>query len=175
MSELNLRRVNDEVFIALDRIVTVGSDAVTFVKAQALANDRKRARICAHRTSVDPLHEMLIAITPDSYIRPHRHRDKSESFHIVEGAVDVIVFDEAGGVSKIVALGAPNSERDFFYRLEPGVFHTLVIRTPILVVHEVTNGPFSPDQTEFATWAPADDQVSEAKDYMQRIAALNAP
>ena len=76
---------------------------------------------------------MLIAISSDSYIHPHRHVGKSESFHIVEGEVDVAVFDEAGDVVDVIELGAMGSGRNFYYRLSESAFHTLLIRTEFLV------------------------------------------
>jgi cupin fold WbuC family metalloprotein len=84
------------VFIALDRIVKVGQEELAFLKQQAAGNLRKRARICAHKTNDDALHEMLIAISAKSYIHPHKHLGKSESFHIIDGLVDVVVFDDQG-------------------------------------------------------------------------------
>jgi hypothetical protein len=36
----------------------------------------------------------------------------------------------------------------------------LIVRSDVLVVHETTNGPFRPEETEFAPWAP--DETDEA-------------
>jgi len=167
---MNLRKVNDEVFVALDPIVKIGGEELTFLKAQAGTNGRKRARICAHKTNDDALHEMVIAISADSYIHPHKHLGKSESFHIVEGVVDVVVFDAAGDIAEIIELGDPASGRNFFYRLSESAFHTLLIRTDFLVVHEVTNGPFIKEKTVLATFAPPEDRVEETGVYMTQIA-----
>ena len=166
---MNLRKASDEVYIALDTVVRMGAEEVAFVKDQARRSPRKRARICAHRTNDDKLHEMLIAISADSYIRPHRHFGKSESFHIVEGEVDVAVFDDAGALTDVIELGAPGSGRAFFYRLSESAFHTLLIRSDLLVMHEVTNGPFDPKQSSAAPFAPAEDQPAEARQYLQRV------
>lgn len=171
---MNLRKVSEEVFIAGDAIVRIGNEEVAFLKRQAQSSPRRRARICAHGSNDDALHEMLIAISADSYIRPHRHVGKSESFHIVEGDVDVAIFDESGAIADVIRLGAPGSGRQFFYRLSESAFHTLLIRTDYLVVHEVTNGPFSRDGTVFAPFAPAEDSVEEARAYMKRISGLVA-
>lgn len=175
MKALNLHQIDAEVFVARDRIVRIGAAEVAFVKAQAAANSRKRARICTHRTACDPLHEMLIAIKSDSYIRPHKHIGKSESFHVVEGSVDIIVFDDDGTVSEIVELSEPRDAGTFFYRLAEDVYHTLLITSEILVVHEVTNGPFVQDQTVFAAWAPAEDAIDEANAYMRSVSKLVIP
>lgn len=167
---MNLRKVNDEVFIALDPIVKLGGEEIAFLKQAAAASPRRRARICAHKTNDDPLHEMLIVISAASYIRPHRHLGKSESFHIVEGEVDVAVFDDGGRLVDVVELGAAGSGRRFYYRLSESAFHTLLIRTDHLVVHEVTNGPFAPERTLLAPFAPAEDRQDEARAYMARVA-----
>jgi cupin fold WbuC family metalloprotein len=166
---MNLRKINNEVFIAEDPIVRIGSNEIEFLKQRARESTRKRARICAHKSNEDALHEMLIAIFACSYIRPHRHLGKSESFHIVEGEVDVAIFDDGGALSQVIQLGAPGLGRDFFYRLAESAFHTLIIRSDFLVVHEVTNGPFDPEHTLLAPFAPGEDRPVEARAYMERI------
>ncbi len=168
---MNLRKVNDEVFIAEDAIVRLGDEEIVFLKKQARISPRKRARICAHKTNDDALHEMMIVISADSYIHPHRHVGKSESFHIVEGEVDVAVFDDTGTLSEVIQLGAPASGRCFYYRLSESAFHTLLIRSDYLIVHEVTNGPFDRERTVLATFAPTEDREEEARAYMQRVSA----
>ena len=167
---MNLRKVNDEVFIALDPIVKVGQEELAFLKRQAADNQRKRARICAHKTNDDALHEMLIAISAKSYIHPHKHLGKSESFHIVDGIVDVVVFDDGGEIREIIELGDARSGRNFYYRLSESAFHTLLIRTDFLVVHEVTNGPFSRDKTVLADFAPAEEELAKAGTYIKQVA-----
>lgn len=171
---MNLRKVNDEVFVALDPIVKVGGEELAFLKRQALANQRRRARICAHKSNDDAVHEMVIAISVDSYIHPHKHIGKSESFHIVEGEVDVVVFDDAGEIVEIIELGDASTERNFFYRLSESAFHTLLVRTNFLVVHEVTNGPFLREKTVLASFAPPEERTAEAKEYVKQIASRAA-
>lgn len=168
---MNLEKTSDEVFIALDPIVKWGDEEIAFVKRAAAASPRKRARICAHRSNNDALHEMIIALAASSYIRPHRHIEKAESFHIVEGEVDVAVFDEAGKVVDVIELGGPGSGRRFYYRLSHSAFHTLLIRSEYLVVHEVTSGPFAPERTLAAEFAPDEKQHDAAREYMKRVAA----
>jgi cupin fold WbuC family metalloprotein len=166
---VNLHKINDEVFVAQDAIVRLGDEEIDLLKRQAAASPRRRARICAHPSNDDALHEMVIAIAAHSYIRPHRHVGKSESFHVVEGEVDVAVFDDDGAIDEVIRLGAPGSGRRFYYRLSHSRFHTLLIRTPYLVVHEVTNGPFARDGTVQAPFAPAEDDVEGAQAYMREL------
>jgi cupin fold WbuC family metalloprotein len=165
------------VFIAEGSIATIGPWDIAMLRAAAEKTPKKRARINAHPDSEDPLHEMIIAIGQDSYIRPHKHPGKSESFHILEGAVDIVIFDESGDITRIVPLSAPGGESAFFYRMKRPFFHTLIIKSQVLVVHETTNGPFRPEGTVFADFAPAEDDAAAASDYraaLERRAALFA-
>lgn len=166
---LKLQRVSDEIFVAKDGIVSLGDEEARFLKAQAKVSPRKRARICAHRSNDDSLHEMLIAISGDSYIHPHKHIGKSESFHVVEGLVDVVILDDEGAIIQVVALGPRDSGRSFFYRLSESLFHTLLIRSEMLVIHEVTNGPFIREQSLNASFAPPESDVASARAYIHRL------
>jgi cupin fold WbuC family metalloprotein len=176
---IRLRKVNDEVFVAEAQIVRVGAPQIAFLKRQAGSNARGRARICAHRSNDDRLHEMLIAISSASYIHPHKHLGKVESFHVVEGMVDVVMFDDSGAVVDIVELGAVSTGRNFYYRLSDSVFHTLLIHGDFLVVHETTNGPFVREETILAPFAPPEARREEALSYIAGVshaaAMLRAP
>ena len=165
MSRLPLQKINDEVYVAEDGIVRLDRRAIAFVRDQALRNPRGRARICAHRDSSNRLHEMLIGISAASYVRPHRHEDKSESFHLVEGNADVVILSDDGAIEDVVELGA---EANFYYRLEAPRYHTLLLNSPALVIHETTNGPFVPDGTDWAPFAPAEG-TPEARAYTEGL------
>jgi hypothetical protein len=69
----------------------------------------------------------------------------------------------------VIRLGAPGSGRCFYYRLSESAFHTLLIRSEFLVVHEVTNGPFDPDRTMLAPFAPPEDRPEAVRSYMTRV------
>lgn len=168
-----------EVFLAEGPIAEVGFRELETLKAAARTSPRRRARINAHPDSEDALHEMIIAIDRTSYIRPHKHLGKSEAFHIIEGDVDIIVFSDDGAIARVVPLGAPGSARSFYYRMSKPFFHTLIVRSDILVVHEITNGPFRPQATVFADFAPAEAEPLKATAYhddlVRRVAAQAKP
>src|SRR6266850_2471184 len=99
------KSVNDEVFVAEDSIVQVDRTQMEALKTQAARNPRHRVRLCAHKDSQNELHEMLIVLTKDVYIRPHKHLGKPESFHVIEGSATVIFFDESGRVDEVIQVG----------------------------------------------------------------------
>jgi cupin fold WbuC family metalloprotein len=166
---IELKRINDEIFVAKESIVSLGDEETSFLKSQAMHSQRYRARICVHKNNEDALHEMIIAISSQSYIHPHKHIGKSESFHIIEGSVDVVIFDDVGEITNIVKLGEPGSGRSYFYRLSESKFHTLIIHSNILVMHEVTNGPFDKEQTILASFAPTEGDESAVRNYIQYL------
>lgn len=168
MKSFEFKKINDEVFIVQDDIVRLDKQAVEFIKAKAIANERGRARICAHRNATDTLHEMIIAIRSDSYIRPHRHHNKIESFHLIEGRADVVILDGHGKIEDVVRLGG---EHCFYYRLSTPRYHTLLIHSPLLVIHEITNGPFDPQASDFADYAPAEEEDVTVKFFLKNLTA----
>lgn len=164
---LPLTTISDEVFVATDEVVRLDAQAIELVRDRASKNARGRARICMHKDSAESLHEMLIAITSASYIRPHRHHGKPESFHLVEGAVDVVLLHDDGEIAEVVPLG---SGANFYYRLDTPRYHTLVLRTDVVILHEITLGPFVPGAGDAAPFAPAegDPAVGEYRDALAR-------
>ena len=163
--ELAFQKVSDEVFLATSDIVRFDQHAVAFIKEKATTNNRGRARICAHRGNEDSLHEMLIAIRSDSYIHPHRHLNKTESFHLVEGKADVVIFNESGEIIDVVSL---SPDAHFYYRLNAPLYHTVLVHSPVLIIHEITNGPFDALASDFASFAPAEGE-SMAAEYIESL------
>ena len=166
-----LTKLNDEVLVASSPLVQLGRADIEALKRQALTNPRRRIRICAHPDTADRLHEMLIVHTRGAYVRPHKHLQKSESVHIIEGEVNVVFFDDAGAVAEVVRMGDYGSGRKFYYRIGGPRYHTLLITSEFLVFHEVTNGPFRREDTVFAPWAPEEADAAACAAFQQRVAA----
>ena len=160
---MDFTKVSDEVLYSPGAITRVNRDDIGRLKKMAARNPRRRIRLCAHPDTADPLHEMLIVHMKDAYVPPHRHPGKSESFHIVEGTLTVVVFNDEGGATDTIEMGAPGSGRAFYYRLSEARYHTVIVNSEIAVFHEVTNGPFRRDDMVFAPWAPGEDDAPEAQ------------
>ena len=73
------KKINDEVFYTKDEITSINQQDIDFLKSNANKNNKKRIRICTHSDDQDKLHEMFIALSKSTYIRPHKHYNKSES------------------------------------------------------------------------------------------------
>jgi cupin fold WbuC family metalloprotein len=165
---------NSEVLYPDEPIVQVAQADVAWLKAQAEQTERKRIRLCAHKNVDDSLHEMLIVHTRDTYVRPHKHLDKSESFHVIEGWVDVVLFDDDGEITDVIQMGDYSSGYCFYYRIADPRYHTLLIHSDVLVFHETTNGPFSRSQTAFASWSPTENNTAAVGEFMSKLAKTAA-
>ena len=165
---MNLIKKTADVYMAPGPIASIGHEEIDYLRSELAGNAKGRVRINLHPDNADTLHEMFIAIRPDSYIRPHKHPHKSEAFHIVYGEVDIVIFEDDGSIRQVVPLAAGSSSTAFYYRMSKPFFHTLMIKSDLLVVHEITNGPFVKDGTAFAGFAPAEDADLNAINAWQR-------
>ena len=147
---------NEEVLYISEGISLITQFDLQELKRLALINPRHRVRLCTHRSPDDRLHEMFIVHAKDCYVRPHKHIQKTESMSILEGEVDVILFNEDGEICQVNQLGAPETGKIFYQKLPEETFHMLIIRTELLVFHEITLGPFLKENTIFPEWAPID-------------------
>lgn len=129
--------------------VIVLPNAVEQLKDAAWKAENLRARICLHADTSDPVQEMLIALCAGTKVSIHRHPNKTESFHMVEGELDVIFFDNDGKETERLRLGAPASGHPFMYRLNSPLWHSVEPITNVAVVHEVITGPFNTSSNEF--------------------------
>ena len=155
-ADSELSKKGAAVFRTEGSIVALSDASVQQLTAALPQSPQGRVRICAHSSPEDRVHEMIIVLAKGSYIRPHRHHGKSESFHLIEGELDIVIFDVQGVPSEIVRMGpyGNGSGRQFYYRMNAALYHTVIVRTESTVFHETTTGPFVAGDAEFALWAP---------------------
>lgn len=148
------------VLYAREVITTVSQDQIEELKQLALSTPLKRARLCLHLSKEDLVQEMVIVLHRDTYLRPHRHQDKTESFHMIEGEVCVCFFEDSGEIRQTLRLSADH-KKTFLYRLSDSLWHTVVPLTEFAVFQEVAKGPFS--ASEYPSWEPHPDSAEEFK------------
>ena len=90
------KKINNEVFYTEKTITEIKTEDISFLKSNVKNTQKKRIRICTHLNEKEGLQEMFIALSDKTYIRPHKHLNKSESLHVLEGSADVVFFDEEG-------------------------------------------------------------------------------
>lgn len=156
---LTLEMKTTETFEAKDSVVRFGADEVSFLRHAIDKSPRRRTRICTHRSVQERLHEMFVIYSNETFVRPNKHIGKDESVFVLSGSADFIFFDDDGRVTQVVEMGDVASGKPYFCRVPAGIYHTLVIRSPEIILFEATPGPFNPAETAYADWGPLETDV----------------
>lgn len=150
-------------------IVEINREQLELLKDSARLDAFKRARICLHRTPDDPIHEMIIVMYRDSYSRPHRNVRNSKSYYVIEGEMEIVVFDENGIVTGRVKIGTKSESNTFICRLNVNLWHTVVPLSEFVVFLETNGGPFIKENEEYAEWSPEDGKMEEIRLFLHNI------
>lgn len=164
-----LKEASPGIFSSNDSIIVIDDTHINTIKDSIPSSPNSRTRICAHKDSTDHVHEMIIALDKGSYIRPHKHLEYHESFHMIEGELKIVIFEDNGDIQRVIELAPYKSSKAFFYRLPPDKFHTVILETQTVVFHEVVQGPFKPEKTIYAPWAPEESSKNDALLYVQSL------
>jgi cupin fold WbuC family metalloprotein len=160
---------SNEVYFAKGPIVRISVREIEELKKKAAQTLRKRTRLCAHKNESEFLQEMFIVHMKDVYVRPHKHLNKNESLHVLEGSATVVIFDEGGDVVEKYSIGDYRSGRTFYQRIPNGLYHSLLIQSEVFIFHECTTGPFVRDESLFAPWSP-EEGTAGVTEFLRRIA-----
>ena len=166
---MKIKPENSEVFYINDSNVMLEKKDFEQLYWDALNSKRHRARYCAHKNKESVLHEMFEIFMQETYLRPLKQVQKSYSYHIIQGCVDIYLFSEHGEVIGIISLGDFQSGKPFYFCAPENVYRTLVTTSEFVLYHEVTTGPFKKEDTLFAPWAPAENDLSEIDDFLSRL------
>jgi len=132
---------------------------------KAKNSNRLRTHFNLHDSLDEPIHRLCIAAEPDTYMRPHRHRDKWELLILLKGLATVVLFDHDGTVLEKIELSNNSTP---VLEISKGVWHAFFAQKSNTVMLEVKAGPYIPLAPEdFASWAPAegDENVNEMLDF----------
>ena len=160
------RKINEEVlFPSRDqRVVAVSKSTIDYIKEIASENSRQRGRLCCHKSTEDAVQEMVIFHPKGTYVPAHKHHNREESIHIIEGELDLITFDNTGSIKSILRMGEYLSGYEFYSRIPASVYHAQVfVRDTIF--HEVSKGPFVKQDNVIASWTPVTSNVMNVEEW----------
>jgi cupin fold WbuC family metalloprotein len=138
---------------------------------KAKASPRLRMNDNLHAMD-DPIHRLLNATEPGTYVQPHRHGTppKVETLAVLHGRGAVLVFDDGGRVTQSAVLSPTGP--DHVVEVPAAAWHTLVALEPGTVWFEVKAGPYAPPPREdVAAWAPAPG-APDAAAYLEKLVRL---
>jgi len=94
-------------------------------------------RVCLHQNPLDKHHDMIILQQKKNFYKPHKHKSKAETYHMISGKMIVIIFKNDGKILNSKIIGG----KDVF-RVPSNTFHTMIPLTKYVIYHENKNGPF---------------------------------
>jgi cupin fold WbuC family metalloprotein len=109
---------------------------------KAKESPRKRHILNFHKSAEEPIHRMLNALEPETYVRPHKHQnpDKTESFIILKGSVLVLIFNDDGTIKEKIVL--KGDQESYGVEIYPFEWHSLISLEEGTVIFETKNGPY---------------------------------
>lgn len=133
----------------------------------AANSPRQRSHYNIHESLADTVQKLVVAATPRSYFRPHRHADKSELALVLRGQFAVFQYDDQGGISDCLVIGEQYGISGL--EIPSSTWHSWLALGEENVFFETKQGPYDPaTASEFAPWAPAEDTADVAR-YMKTL------
>ncbi len=166
------KQLTPEIFAATGPAPVVSREDIVMLKRQAALSPRRQARLLLHPAPDAPLHEMLIVHSKGRYIRPHRNDRSSKTYHVVEGAMECILFEDDGAISSRHMMTDASGRGAFMLRIERPCFHTLVPLTETVTFIETILGPFT--GTTYADWAPVEAEGAESRRYFLKLCSASS-
>ena len=120
----------------------------------AAASARRRSHILLHADHQDQVQRLLIALEPDSYVRPHVHSEQWEMIVLLRGRLDLLVFTPQAELTQRLAMSAASP----VVQIPRGIWHGGVALESQTLVMEVKPGPYRPN--EFAEWGPEEGDAA---------------
>lgn len=147
-------------------MIKIDDDFLNQTSVKAKLSPRLRMNYNFHPRHKDPLHRMLNAMEPGTYIQPHKHEnpDKFEVFLVLRGRFAVFIFDDTGKITDHCILDI--SKGNYGVEIPERVYHALAPLESGSVAYEVKEGPWDISTSKnFAPWAPAEGDPG-AKEYL---------
>lgn len=149
-------------FFCLKRPVRIDKSTIADLKALSAERGGRNVRICLHSGPESNHHDMVILERAGKYYRPHKHADKGEAFHLIEGRLGVFAFDERGAVIDAAVLSPGD-----IYRAEVGMYHAVLPLSESVIYHENKPGPFTGEgDSLYPDWAPDGSDATAVAAYV---------
>lgn len=178
LNDPNAVRLDDSgrtsAYFCMKSEIKIDTDLIEELKQASADMGNSNVRICLHDGPDAAFHEMIILEHRGRYYRPHQHKSKGESYHVIEGAMGAFIFDQSGDV---VDANLLTPDKNFIYRVGVGSFHAVMPVSDVLIYHESKLGPFlGLGDSIFPDWAPDGnnpDQVAEFNKHLLGLLGLS--
>jgi cupin fold WbuC family metalloprotein len=170
MSIDGFAQMSASVFNGTGDPVVVSRSQIDSLIVAAREAPNGRARLLLHEGAEDNLHEMLIALPPDSCDHPHINYKSGKSFLALSGQFAVMHCSEDGSRIDASVLSAGAWPGAVICRLRKAAWHTIIPLAGDTVFLETIVGPFTGNY--FADWFPKSEDRASHDAFVQRFRTL---
>ena len=148
-------------------MIKITAELIETVIAQARTSPRRRMNYNFHQELSDPVQRLLNALEPWTYIRPHKHTTKEESFVLLRGTILAVAFNDDGTIRDHAILSHKTGIQGIEF--EENCYHMLTALETGSAVFEIKEGPFVPHtEGSSAPWSPQEG-TPEAKVFLAKV------
>ena len=174
INAIEINNINDVIFdesgvssayFSLKESVVIDDQVIKQLKSKALEH-KTDIRLCLHKNSSSDFHNMIIVQHRDNYYPPHKHPIKAECYHLIEGELGAIHYDDLGNITKKCRL---RDDGNFIYRIAANEYHVVFPLSEVVVYHESKPGPFMRKE-DFVEpiWSPNKNHSAEINRYTRK-------
>ncbi|MBI5625219.1 MAG: cupin fold metalloprotein, WbuC family [Elusimicrobia bacterium] len=131
-----------ESYYSLSTAPAITDSVVAALRTRLAQTGGSTVRICLHENPDSPFHEMVIVHKKGGVFKPHKHLEKDESYHMIDGILRIVIFSETGVPVETIRLGSAGTGFPFWIRIRQGIWHATIPETEYAVFHEARPGPF---------------------------------
>lgn len=138
---------------------------------RAASHPRKRLNLNIHKDYSASIQRFVNLIHRDSYIRPHKHVQEGlwEMFCLIQGAIDILLFDEQG---RLLSRHCLRQNATRILEITASSYHCLVSHEDNGTLLEVKPGPYQPENDKiFAPWS-LEEGNTNAVNYLRLLKSL---
>lgn len=109
---------------------------------QAEGNERLRKNYNLHRSLNDHVQRLLNALEPGTELPVHRHLHTDETYVLLRGSLNVLLYNEKKELVQTIALNPKNGKHGV--SIPAGQWHTVEVLEKGTVIFEIKQGPYMP-------------------------------
>ena len=149
ISHNKLTKKNDRVFYANKNPFSITRQQLSLIKELAFFRGVDICRICLHINNKSDIHEMLMMHTQPSSTGPLKQDKTSISYHIIEGELEIKLYDNNGNEVKNYNLNSHSSSTisSHSLRLNANQYRSIHSKSNYTLFLETASGPFKDSDT----------------------------
>lgn len=112
------------------------------ISSKAQTNERLRMNYNLHDSLDSKVQRLLNALEPGSVIPIHRHTQTDETYIVIRGQIEVVIYDD--DCNEIDRIILNHKEGKYGFHITKNQWHSVNVLAKNTVIFEVKEGPYTP-------------------------------